>query len=499
MKLPQALYYAEQTRQLDKIAITQEGIPGSMLMCRAGQATFALLRQRYPRARIIAVVCGVGNNGGDGYVVARLAQQAGLMPVVLELGDPERRRGDARAAREKMEAAGVRCHPFRASRLESAEVIVDALFGTGLEREVTDDWQVAIDAINAANVAVLAVDIPSGLHADSGRVLGAAVHADVTITFIGLKTGLFTGEGPGFRGHLVFDDLGVPTDVYRNVPPSALRITEQSLLSLAPRRRRTLHKGDVGHVVVIGGTEGMSGAVRLAGEAACRTGAGLVTVATHPTHAAYIASHRPELMSCGLREVRQLRAAIERATVIAVGPGLGREQWGRRMLATALESSKPLVVDADGLNLLAPDPMKRDDWVLTPHPGEAARLLKCTSAEVQAQRFDAVRSLAERFGGVIVLKGAGTLITESGDRDVWLCDAGNPGMASGGMGDVLTGIIAALLAQGLSRLDAARLGVWLHATAADDAARNNGEIGLLASDLLPLVRTRLNRLSIHEA
>ncbi|MCH6582916.1 MAG: NAD(P)H-hydrate dehydratase, partial [Proteobacteria bacterium] len=210
-------------------------------------------------------------------------------------------------------------------------------------------------------------------------------------------------------------------------------------------------------------------------------------------------SKRPERMTYGVSEVKELRAAIERATVIAVGPGLGREQWGRRMLATALESSKPLVVDADGLNLLAPDPMKRDDWVLTPHPGEAARLLTCTSAEVQAQRFDAVRSLAERFGGVIVLKGAGTLIAESGDRDVWLCDAGNPGMASGGMGDVLTGIIAALLAQGLSRLDAARLGVWLHATAADDAARNNGEIGLLASDLLPLVRTRLNRLSIHEA
>jgi NAD(P)H-hydrate epimerase len=499
MNLPQALYYAEQTRQLDEIAIRQEGIPGSTLMCRAGQATFALLRQRYPRARAIAVVCGVGNNGGDGYVVARLAQEAGLMPVVLELGDPGRRRGDARAAREKMVTAGVRCCPFQASQLDSAEVIVDALFGTGLEREVTDDWRVVINAINMANAAVLAVDIPSGLHADSGRVLGVAVNADVTITFIGLKTGLFTGEGPSFRGHLVFDGLGVPPDIYRNVPPSALRIMEQSLWSLAPHRRRTLHKGDVGHVVVIGGTEGMGGAVRLAGAAACRTGAGLVTVATHPVHAAYISWNRPELMTYAASDVKQLRAAIERATVIAVGPGLGRERWGRRMLATALESNKRLVVDADGLNLLAPDPMKRDDWVLTPHPGEAARLLKCTSAKVQSQRFDAVRSLAERFGGVIVLKGAGTLIAKSGDRDVWLCDAGNPGMASGGMGDVLTGVIAALLAQGLSQLDAARLGVWLHATAADDAAHENGEIGLLASDLLPLVRTRLNRLSIHEA
>lgn len=499
MKLPQALYYAEQIRQLDEIAITQAGIPGSTLMCRAGQATFTLLRQRYPRTRVIAVVCGVGNNGGDGYVVARLAQEAGLMPVVLELGAPDRRRGEARAAREKMEAAGVRCRPFQASQLESAEVIVDALFGTGLEREVTDDWRVAINAINAANAVVLAVDIPSGLHADSGRALGVAVRADVTLTFIGLKTGLFTGEGPSFRGHLVFDDLGVPPDVYRNVPPSALRITEQSLLSLAPHRRRTLHKGDVGHVVVIGGAEGMGGAVRLAGAAACRTGAGLVTVATHPAHAAHIGLNRPELMTCAVSEAKQLRAVIERATVIAVGPGLGREQWGRRMLATALESGKPLVVDADALNLLAADPVKRDSWILTPHPGEAARLLNCTSAEVQAQRFDAVRSLAGRFGGVIVLKGAGTLIAESGDGDVWLCAAGNPGMASGGMGDVLTGIIAALLAQGLARLEAARLGVWLHATAADDAARENGEIGLLASDLLPLVRTRLNRLSMHEA
>lgn len=499
MTLPEALYYAAQTRQLDRIAIEGRGIPGYTLMQRAGQAAFMLLRSRWPRARRITVLCGPGNNGGDGYVVARLAREMGLAPVVMALGDPGRLHGDALKACKDMQATGLVVEPFRAAQLENSDVIVDALFGTGLERVVRDDWRAAIEAVNASpHGPVLAVDIPSGLHADSGRVLGVAVHADATITFIGLKTGLFTGQGPDYCGEVAFDDLGVPPDIYTAVTPTSLRLTERSLVGLFAGRRRTVHKGDVGHVAVIGGAEGMPGAARLAGEAAYRAGAGLVTLATHPAHSAQINSTRPELLTYAVKDRKTLRSALRRATVIAVGPGLGQGDWGRMVLAVALESAMPKVVDADALNILAADPIQRDDWILTPHPGEAARLLGTTGAEVQAQRFDAVRALAERFGGVCVLKGAGTLIAQSTDQRVWLCDAGNPGMASGGMGDVLTGLVAALLAQGLQPVEAARLGVWAHAMAGDDAAGQDGEIGLTASDLMPFIRRRLNWLTRHE-
>jgi hydroxyethylthiazole kinase-like uncharacterized protein yjeF len=498
MNLPQALYYAAQSRQLDKTAIEHCGIAGYTLMQRAGQAAFRLLRMRWPRARHVSAVCGPGNNGGDGYVIARLAHEAGLVAQVLTVGDPTRLQGDALTARQAAQGAGVPLEPFTAGRLGKSEVIVDALFGTGLEREVHEEWRAAIDAINSAGVPVLAIDIPSGLHADSGRVLGAAVRAQATITFIALKAGLFTGHGRDYCGSIGFDDLDVPVEAYHAVPPVAWRLTEESLTNLVDRRP-SAHKGDAGHVGIVGGVAGMAGAVRLAGEAAYRAGAGLVTIATHPAHAAWVNIARPELLANAVTDGASLRVALRRATVLAVGPGLGQERWGRELFAEVLDARLPKVVDADALNLLAAEPLKRGDWVLTPHPGEAARLLGVSTADVQNQRFDALRALVERYGGVCVLKGAGSLIGAQDDPRVWLCDAGNPGMASGGMGDVLTGVLAALLAQGLTALDAARLGVWVHAVAGDDAARAGGTIGLLASDLMPFIRHRLSQLGGYAA
>ncbi len=491
MELPQALYSAAQTRQLDRLAIERCGIPGGTLMERAGQAVFRELRARWPRARRMAVVCGPGNNGGDGYVIGRLGHGAGLDVTVLAVGEDSRLRGDALTACEAARAAGVRIAPFTVAALERMELIVDALFGTGLEREVQDPWRAAIDAMNAADAWRVAVDIPSGLHADAGSVLGTAVRAELTVSFIALKTGLFTGAARDHCGEIVLADLEVPVKVFEAMAPSASRITPASLQGLV-QRRRSAHKGDAGHVAVIGGNAGMSGAARLAGEAAYRSGAGLVSLFTHPAHAAFVNQACPELLTHAV-EGGDLRAALRRATVLAVGPGLGQDEWGRRLFAAALESRLPKVIDADALNLLAADPLRREDWVLTPHPGEAARLLECSVADVQAQRFQALAQLIERYGGVCVLKGAGTLVAAAAAPEVWVCDAGNAGMASGGMGDVLTGIIAALLAQGLRALDAARLGVWLHATAADSAAAD-GEIGLLASDLLPFIRRRLHAL-----
>lgn len=497
MELPEALYTAAQAQELDRLAIAHR-IPGLKLMERAGWAAFDLLRARWPRARRIAVVCGPGNNGGDGYVVARLAHDAGLAVALLTLGESEKTKGSAEAERKKCKSAGVPIKKFQHELLAGQDLIVDALLGIGLQREVEGEWRAVIEAMNSSHAPILAVDIPSGLQADTGRVMGAAARAQATMTFIGLKAGLFTGAGRDHAGEIFFNGLEVPPEIYKKVPMAARRVTEASLRNLLPRRRRGMHKGDAGHVLIIGGDRGMPGAARLAGEAAYRAGAGLVTLATHPEHAAQISAARPELIVHGVPSAAELRRLLPRADVIAVGPGLGRGKWGEALLGAALDASLPLVLDADALNILAGDPLRHKDWILTPHPGEAARLLGMTKEEIQADRFAAAHELVASFGGVCVLKGAGTLIASLSLHEgvISLCDRGNPGMASAGMGDVLTGVIAGLRAQGLNSAAAARLGVWLHATAGDDAAAT-GEIGMLASDLFPFIRGRLNRLVEH--
>lgn len=494
--LPEALYGAAQTREIDRRAARYPAMADGKLMERAGAAAFELLRRIWPRERRVAVVCGPGNNGGDGYVLARRAYEAGLMPEVMYVGDIERLRGDAVGARDRLVAAGVPLQQFRAAGLAGVAVVVDALFGTGLEREVQGEWLEAINAVNGCGAPILSLDLPSGLHADTGRILGAAVRATSTIGFIGLKAGMFTGSGREQCGDIYFDGLGVPPEAFEGIPALARRITAESLHGLLRPRPRHAHKGDAGRVLVVGGQPGMGGAARLAGEAAYRVGAGLVTIATHPQHAAILSSARPELMVHAVSSVRELRPLMAHASIIAVGPGLGQGDWAKELFAAVLESRHPLVVDADALNLLAANPVSRNDWIITPHPGEAARLLGCGVREIQTDRFAAAHAMANRFGGVCVLKGSGSLVASNAPASVWLCDGGNPGMASGGTGDVLTGVIAGLRAQGLAAVDAARFGVWCHARAGDEAGAAEGERGLMAGDLLPRVRSIVNSMAV---
>ncbi|MCG3200185.1 MAG: Bifunctional NAD(P)H-hydrate repair enzyme Nnr [Gammaproteobacteria bacterium] len=489
-ELPRQLYRAEGVRALDRAAIETHGIGGAVLMERAGGATFAVLRQRWPQAGSIAVIAGTGNNGGDGFVVARLARRAGLAVEVRVVGDVQSVRGDARTHLQQLVAEGVRAQPWEQGAALRAEVVVDALLGTGLDRDAAGAHAAAIAAMNAGPAPVLAIDIPSGLHADTGQPLGGAVCAHATVTFIGLKQGLLTGAAPDHTGRLYFSDLDVPPQVYDAVSPSAWRIARAPLMHLLPRRRRTGHKGHFGHLLLIGGDTGYAGAIRLAGEAAARTGAGLVSLATRARHAASIAAQCPVLMSHGVETPAELEPLLARADAVAIGPGLGRSEWALGLLARVLEARQPLVADADALNLLAMEPCRRDDnWVLTPHPGEAARLLGGSVAGVQGDRYAAARELQSRYGGVCVLKGAGTIVCSAGELAA--CSAGNPGMGSGGVGDVLTGVIAALLAQGLGPRDAAQLGVCLHAEAGDRAAEG-GERGLIATDLMPWLRVLVN-------
>jgi NAD(P)H-hydrate epimerase len=485
------LYTAEQTRALDHCAIHDHKVPGITLMSRAARAAFDALLDSWPDPDQIQVLCGTGNNGGDGFLVADLAHKRGIPVTVLQLGDANKIGGDAKIAREQALANGVEIRPWEGEPLDPGAVIVDAMLGTGLGGDVRGAYRDAIEAINASGAAVLAVDIPSGLCSDSGRVLGVATRADVTVTFIGLKRGLFTGQAGDYTGAVNFTDLAVPAEIYDEVPTDCSRLELEPLLERIPERPANAHKGLYGTVLVIGGDHGMAGAAAMAAEAALRCGAGLVRVATRPEHVAALVARTPEVMPRGVESGDDLDPLLESADVLVVGPGLGQSPWSEYMLQRAADSGKPMVLDADGLNLLAAGKIgqgARDNWVLTPHPGEAARLLETGNADIQADRFGAARALQQRFGGVAILKGYGTVI--AGADETLLSDYGNPGMASGGMGDVLSGVIGSLLAQHLPLLESAALGVCLHGAAADIAAAE-GQRGLAASDLIPEMRALL--------
>jgi len=491
-ELPRSLYCAATVRELDRIAIEELQIPGAELMARAGRAACDLLLQIWPTPARVTVICGRGNNAGDGYVVARLAAERGIHVDVLEVDDSKSLRGDAEQARVRLLEAGVTPAPVRDARLQDTDVIVDGIFGTGLDRPVEGKWRDAIDLINDSTAPVLALDIPSGIHADSGRVMGAAIRAAACVSFIGLKRGLFTAQGPDLAGEVHFHNLGVPKALYARVAADAFLDSFRSFAGLLGPRPRDAHKGHFGHVVVVGGEQGFAGAARLAAEAALRCGAGLVSVATPKAHAHVINAGRYEIMARGVDDADALRPLCDQASVIVVGPGLGRGDWGRGMLDAVLQARKPAVLDADALNLLAeqenaPLPIGS---VLTPHPGEAGRLLGTDAASVESDRFAALVALTEKYRCVCVLKGAGTLTRAPGEA-VHVCAHGNPGMASGGMGDVLSGVVGALLAQGLDPESAARAGVCLHARAGDEAAQS-GERGTLASDLMPHLRSLVN-------
>ena len=491
------LYSADEARSLDRAAIERHGIPGIHLMKRAGAAAFDALRAQWPSARSLSVVCGAGNNAGDGWVVAGLARDRGFDVQLLQLGSAAPLRGDAALARDWAQAHGV-SHEEWTDGSDGAqlrgEVVVDALLGTGAKGPPRPGYARAIERINTSGHGVLAVDLPSGVAADTGHTAGAAVAADVTVTFIGAKRGLYTGAGVDCAGSVVYADLGVPRAVFDAVPGVAA-LRWQAVRASLRERPRSAHKNRFGHVLVIGGDAGMGGAVAMTAEAALRVGAGLVSVATRPNHVAPLLARRPELMVRGLDDPTELDALLARASVIAVGPGIGRSPWAealfQRAVDAAIGAGKPIVIDAEALTLLAQTPRRLpDQTVLTPHPGEAARLLGVSVADVQSDRFGAAQTLATRFGARVVVKGAGSVLAAPG-QILGVCLDGNPGMATAGTGDVLTGVVAGLLAAGAGTDDALRLGVCLHAAAGDLAARD-GMRGLLATDVLACLRRALD-------
>jgi len=511
--LPRALYDAASVRALDAIAISDFEIAGFTLMQRAGAAVLQCMQERWPQTKNLLIFAGPGNNGGDGYVIAALAKEQGLNPTVFRLGNHKVLSGDALLASQYAQKLDVAINPVEdvhLARIDSFSsqhtVIVDAMLGTGIDRPVSDDFEAIISRINQLPFPVVAVDIPSGLCSDTGNEYGKAVIADMTVTFIGMKQGLLTHRAVDLCGQLIYHSLNVPDKVFcaPNSPaPCSHRIDIQQMQEILAPRRNSSHKGDHGHVVVMGGDLGFGGAAIMAAEAALMSGAGLVSLITRACHLDAALSRRPELMVLVDDDILAIESLLDRATVIVIGPGLGTSAWSRRLLQAALHrqanTDSPLVVDADALNLLAERDaavvgLKRDNWVLTPHPGEAARMLTCSTADVQADRFQAVSKLQSLWGGCCLLKGAGSLLCyeQNCTQKIDLCTEGNPGMASGGMGDVLSGIIGGFLAQGMSLSGALRSGVCVHGEAADLAAQHSGQRGMLATDLFPYLRQLIN-------
>jgi hydroxyethylthiazole kinase-like uncharacterized protein yjeF len=474
------LHGSAAARALDQQASARLAGGAFELMQRAGHAAWRELQARWPRAQRITVVCGPGNNGGDGYVLALAALQARRAVVVLHLEDHTPRTELAQRACTDYVAAGGRIELFP-EQFPPADVVVDALFGIGLSHAPQGEVQQLIEAINAQPAPVFALDVPSGVDASLGTAPGVAVRAQATLQFIVRHHGLYTGAGLEHAGDLVLDDLEVPADLLQMSAPKAQLLTPDMLHTWLRPRRRDTHKGESGRVLLIGGDLGHGGAIAMAAEAALRSGAGLVSVATRRAHVGPLLARRPEAMTHAVESGSELQPLLEAADVIAIGPGLGQGDWGRALLRLALDAGKPLVLDADALNLIAAAPRSLPEAIITPHPGEAGRLLGRSTAQIQADRFGAVAELCTRLQATAVLKGAGTLVAGQGQPPRVIA-AGNPGMATGGMGDVLTGVIAALRAQKLGALEAASAGALLHAMAGDAAAAR-GQRGLLATDL----------------
>lgn len=497
----------DAVRDLDRDAVDRLGLPSLVLMENAGRGAFEVIAARFPNAlERVLIVAGPGQNGGDGFVVARHLLQAGAAPLVILIGAASRLRGDAAinfAVMKQLEIEHVELSgegdagsdaaslATLDAALDEAAVVIDALFGTGLDRPIVGLQAAVIEKLNASGKAIVALDLPSGIDADTGRVLGVAIQARVTVIFAAHKRGLHQHPGAAHAGELVLASIGIP--IPESVVESSAGLLEARDIaaSVAPRARDA-HKGTEGHVLLIAGGPGRTGAALLAGLGALRGGAGLVTLATRASARAALEHKVIELMTEELpeqfeRAIATVHTLAKGKSVVVIGPGLGLDADSNALArALALELALPCVLDADALtafskdcHLIARATSAGHARVLTPHPGEAARMLGVGSGDVQADRFAAAEQLAQRTGAVVVLKGARTIIAAP-TRPPRVCPTGTPAMAVGGTGDVLAGVLGALLGQ-LPAFEAACAAVYLHGLAGELAS--TGDRGLLASEL----------------
>ena len=500
------LLTAAESRELDRLSTSQYGIPSYTLMTRAGEAVAETVTRRWPAALVqgVLVLAGKGNNGGDGFVAAR-ALLAGGTPVKVRLvAAIADLKGDAaRACRDYIAAGGALTDRANAASLEDEHpgVVIDAIFGTGLNAPISGAIGAVIDSLNGLGAPIVAIDIASGVHADSGAIIGVAVKAALTVTFGFAKYGHVSYPGADHCGDLEVADIGFASRALEMIAPPGRLLEIGEARSLMRPRALNSHKGSYGHVLIIAGGRGKAGAAILAARGALRAGAGLVTAAIPDGVASIVAAGQPELMTApidaidgrfaGPATIARLQELVAGKDAIVIGPGIGNTADTQSAVAwlvrEGVSADRPLLIDADGLNALAalgPELLRsaRGPTVLTPHPGEMARLLDTTTAAVNSDRIEAARNLVNLTGANVLLKGARSVIV-SAMGTVSINASGNPGMATPGMGDVLSGLIGALMGQGMPAAEAMRLGVFVHGLAADRLATTMGPFGYLAGDL----------------
>jgi NAD(P)H-hydrate epimerase len=500
---------AQQAATVDAVTIEQIGIPGLVLMENAGRSVVRFLEQNFASALAagVSVVCGRGNNGGDGFVCARVLHQHGIDVEVLLLGSHARLKGDAAHNHELLSSAvdgAVTVHEIAAeadvARLLEARrpgVILDAIFGTGLDRPPTGLSAAGIEAINAQACPVVAIDIPSGVNGTSGEVMGTAVRATHTVTVGFLKRGLLLYPGAAHAGRITVAEIGFPQRLAREGTDAVELITPRQVSQWLPRREATANKGSVGKLLIVAGSAGMSGAAMLATTSAQRSGIGLARTAALRTLLPVFESVLIEAVKVPVpdddrfteKSIETLRREADEADALAVGPGVGRHDDTQSALKKFLsQQTKPMVVDADGLRALESAARAAERVIITPHPGEASHLLGRPTTEVVRDPLGAARELAQKFQVVALLKGAHTVVADASGR-AWINVTGNAAMASGGVGDVLTGVVGTLLAEGVEPLAAAACAAYVHGLAGDLAARDIGEAGVVAGDIVQRLPT----------
>lgn len=502
------LVTAQEMREIDRRAIEEFGIPGLLLMENAGRsvAQAVIEKLRKVAGKKVVILCGKGNNGGDGLVAARHLFQHGAAVKVFLACEPEDITGDARVNYEIWERFGQQVFSLVSSNglqllklaLMQSDAVVDALYGTGFRGRMADRLGKVAETVNAAGKLVFAVDVPSGLEADTGRVNGQCIRADLTITFGLPKIGLAIEPGAGYAGELIVADISLPRALTDKAGAGRFFLTKQLVGSWILPRPAAAHKGSFGRVLVVGGSRGMLGAACLAAFAALRAGAGLVTLGVPRSLQDAAAAKLTEVMTCGLQETPEgalstpagpeIMDLLKQSTVLTLGPGMSQHPETAALVRDLVGAAEiPVVLDADGLNAFAGEGRlfagRKSPLVVTPHPGEMARLLGKSVAAVQSERIRIAERAARDWGAVVVLKGARTIVA-SPDGFTAVNSTGNPGMATGGSGDVLTGAIAALVAQGYELFRAAAAAVYIHGRAGDIAAGKKGEMGLVAGDLI---------------
>ncbi len=503
------LVTAKEMQQMDQTTIQKIGIPGQILMENAGAGALRFMGRIFPDLADskIAIIAGRGNNGGDGFVMARHLFQKGVGVKVFLLSVVDQVQGDARANLDLLFALGIPVvevpdeDTFRKQKaaLRRYDIYVDAIFGTGLNSDVRGHYQDVIRFLNSLDQPVFSVDIPSGLNADNGQICGISIQAKATATFAFPKIGHVVYPGAGLTGALEIVEIGVPKQVVRQVQPRQFLLQKDMLAGVLQKRDPNTHKGKTGHLLVVAGSPGKTGAAAMTATTAMRVGAGLVTLGVPEGLHAVIESQVTETMTYalpqttdGMLDAKALDALLELTKgkrCLVVGPGIGTAEETKALLRGLLKTNRlPMVIDADGLNILAEQieglmPRRRFPLILTPHPGEMGRLCGVSAADIQKDRIEHARFLATQLGAHVVLKGARTVMAHPDGR-VYVNPSGNSGMASGGMGDVLTGAIAGFITQGYAPEEAIHLGVYLHGAAADNLWQHKGPFGYLATEVM---------------